>query len=156
MHSREINLHPHYYNKPKKYFIQHYKSGSGIEYFISLESLDKKVLFGFVRLRLTRSKPMFDGLQYMGLIRELHVYNPVKSKGVGKQLLKYAEWISWIHGKNGVVVMSSEGYRSYYSQLGYSYHETFEIKKWQNIYITIYLILSYVYILLYSYIKYFK
>jgi len=157
--SREIARHPDYYNKPTKYVIRKYKAGTGIEYFISLESFDKKVIFGFLRLRLTHSKPLFDSLQYMGLIRELHVYNhlvPVGSKrgrftsqhkGVGKKLLKYAEWISWIYGKNGVAVISGEGVRQYYNKLGYKQKESFEIKIWMNVYNTIYLVLSILYIL---------
>ena len=129
-----------------------------MEYFISLESLDKKVLFGFLRLRLTRTKPLFDSLQNMGLIRELHVYNhlvPVgykpgkltsQHKGIGKQLLKYAEWISWVYGKNGVAVISGEGVRPYYNRLGYKEKESFEIKIWLNIYNTIYISVCILYI----------
>jgi ELP3 family radical SAM enzyme/protein acetyltransferase len=159
MRSREIARHPEYYNKPTKYFIRSYKAGTGMEYFISLESLDKKVLFGFLRLRLTRSKPLFDSLQNMGLIRELHVYNhlvPVgykpgkltsQHKGIGKQLLKYAEWISWIYGKNGVAVISGEGVRAYYNRLGYKEKESFEIKIWINLYATIYLMICHLYIM---------
>ena len=157
MRSREIARHTEYYNKPCKYVIRKYKAGTGMEYFISLESIDKKVLFGFLRLRLTHSKPLFDSLQNMGLIRELHVYNhlvPVGSKrmnssqhkGTGKQLLKYAEWISWVYGKNGVAVISGEGVRPYYNRLGYKEKESFEIKIWLNIYNTIYIIVCILYI----------
>ena len=47
MRSREIG-HIDYMNKPKKYTYYKYKTPSGIEYFICLESKDKqKVLFGF-------------------------------------------------------------------------------------------------------------
>ena len=95
----------------------------------------------------------------MGLIRELHVYNhlvPVgykpgkltsQHKGIGKQLLKYAEWISWIYGKNGVAVISGEGVRAYYNRLGYKEKESFEIKIWINLYATIYLMICHLYIM---------
>ena len=42
-------------------------------------SADRKVLFGFVRLSIPtpESKPVFKSLEGMGLIREIHVNNPV-------------------------------------------------------------------------------
>ena len=70
------------------------------EYFISFESKDNKILYGFIRLRLNikNSRTIFNVLQDCALIRELHVYGQLiptynKNKdtqhiGFGKSLLK--------------------------------------------------------------------
>lgn len=163
MRSREIGRHIDYMNKPKKYTYYKYKTPSGIEYFICLESKDKqKVLFGFLRLRITNEKPYFKCLNNKGLIRELHVYNHVlpvgqkhnysnQHKGIGKQLLKYAEYIAWFHGKNGVAVISGEGVRNYYRKQGYKCEDSYEIKKFTNIYHHMYIFMSWLFCLVHFY-----
>lgn len=66
-----------------------YESSGGMEYFLSFESEDEKVLFGFLRLRISdmAGKAHVEGgdptiafpeLNGAALIRELHVYGQVK------------------------------------------------------------------------------
>ena len=145
--AREITRHPHYKFEDSKYKIRRYKGGDGIEYFISLESVDSKAIFGFCRLRIAPQDyiPVFSTLYNKGLIRELHVYNklvPVGKKGrkttqhrgVGKSLLKIAEWISWSYNLKGVAVITGEGVRQYYHKQGYKDEQTFAVKYFKTRY----------------------
>jgi histone acetyltransferase (RNA polymerase elongator complex component) len=61
--------------------IRQYNASGGVEYFISFESVDNHILYGFVRLRLTRQQAtnVFPELAGCGMIRELHVYGQLKS-----------------------------------------------------------------------------
>jgi elongator complex protein 3 len=61
--------------------IRQYNASGGTEYFISFESVDNRILYGFVRLRLTRwqATQVFPELAGCGMIRELHVYGQLKS-----------------------------------------------------------------------------
>jgi len=61
--------------------IRQYNASVGTEYFISFESEDNHILYGFVRLRLTRfpATSVFPELAGCGMIRELHVYGQLKS-----------------------------------------------------------------------------
>ena len=128
--SREISRNPDYDFKDSKYFIDKYEAGNGINYFIECASPDRKANFGFIRLRITNSS-FFDELKDKGLIRELHVYNYVKSfsnnstslstqhLGIGKTLIKKAEEISKKHSKKGMAVISGVGVEDYYLKQGY-------------------------------------
>ena len=164
--SREIGRHPQYMNKKKKYYFCKYYHLDDVEYFISLESYDKKVIFGFIRLRLPNKQhnPYFNCLKNKGLIRELHVYNHIipvgkkgnhtQHKGIGKKLLFYAEMISWFYGKNGTVVITGEGVREYYHKRGYHSYDTFVIKEWRSLYSIILLIILFSLILYINYFTY--
>ena len=156
---REIGRNPHYRFKLSRYFITRYIGSNAIEYFISLESFDRKALFGFIRLRIPPKdhKPYFNTLNKKGLIRELHVYNwivPVKRKatksasqhkGVGKHLLTIAEWVAWFHNLQGVAVITGEGVRTYYHKRKYYDSESFAVKSFlltrNNFYILILILL---------------
>lgn len=97
--------------KNLKFIIKKYKASGGVEYFLSYESRDKKVLYGFCRLRLVDviSTPPFAGEKSLksenstdkgflptvemtrnkglAIIRELHVYGelvPVPSASSGQ------------------------------------------------------------------------
>ena len=74
--AREIGRHTSYYIKPAKYCSTYYYGNNGHDYFISYESKDERVLFGFIRLRIIEknNKTIFNILKQRGLIRELHVY----------------------------------------------------------------------------------
>jgi len=148
---REIGRHHDYKNVIPVIKTHKYRSGSGLEYFISYASKDDKVIFGFVRLRIPDLKthiPVFKTLINKGLIRELHIYNNIvavgdknkinstQHKGMGIKLIKTAEYISWLHGLHGVAVITGEGVRSYYhKKLNYHDEDTFVIK---NFYINLY------------------
>jgi elongator complex protein 3 len=101
-----------------KFFIQKYKASGGLEYFLSLESPDRKILYAFLRLRIPSSiyshtnsnvfESLFEcsipELHNAAIIRELHTYGhlvPIKEKqkgatqhlGLGKKLMAEAEQI---------------------------------------------------------------
>ncbi|NDB79985.1 GNAT family N-acetyltransferase, partial [archaeon] len=85
--------------------IDKYRASKGIEYFISLNNQDNK-LIGFLRLRINDTQQnTLDILKYSGIIRELHIYGKVSKvgtktdiysqhKGFGKMLLDKAEEIT--------------------------------------------------------------
>jgi histone acetyltransferase (RNA polymerase elongator complex component) len=111
--------------------IRQYNGSEAIEYFISFESHDNKVLYGFIRLRLTTNQPIhiFPELEGCALIRELHVYgklqpvgtmtNHVQHTGLGKRLVQKAEEISKSNNYSKISVIAGEGTRGYYEKLGF-------------------------------------
>jgi hypothetical protein len=119
-----------------KLVVRSYTAQGGAEYFVSWESTDEQVLFGFCRLRITM-KPVFPELTGLGLVRELHVYgrtfatgtssatastgyiSAVQHTGVGGRLLLEAEKIAWQHGLRGTAVIAGVGTRGYYSRFHY-------------------------------------
>ena len=139
--SREIERHPEYYNLSAKIFIDLYNNKQGIkDYFISYESLDKKALFGFLRLRLIKNKKnsrynVYHSLINKGLIRELHIYGfntkvgeeakASQHKGIGTKLLKTAEYITYFNNLKGISVISGEGVKEYYKKKGYYEFDTY-------------------------------
>ena len=141
--SREANRHPDYIYDKTCYIDVQYAGDYNQHFFIQMISADRKVLFGFVRLSIPtpESKPVFKSLEGMGLIREIHVNNPVvkvgsknnnqfksQHRGIGKKLMKKAEEIAYQHNCKGVSVISGEGVRLYYRKLGYQEKETYETK----------------------------
>lgn len=134
--------------------VRPYEAQSGKEYFISWESADEQVLFGFCRLRLCRDTSVFPELTDLGLVRELHVYGrtfatgttsanastgyiaAVQHTGIGGRLLLEAERIAWLQGYSGAAVIAGIGTRAYYARTGYKLHEGkggFMIKRWFDI-----------------------
>jgi elongator complex protein 3 len=113
--------------------IEKYSSVGGIEYFISINSLDKKILYGFCRLRLDKKSPVAPAI-----IRELHVYGqlvPVgkvdkktQHQGLGKELMKKAESIAKDNNHKKIAVISGVGVRGYYRKLNYHLKNTYMIK----------------------------
>jgi len=103
--------------------IQEYAASGGTEYFISADSQDKKILYGFCRLRLDSHSPISPAM-----VRELHVYGElvpvggskkVQHSGLGKQLLAKAEEIAKQNKCSNITVISGVGVRGYYKKLGY-------------------------------------
>lgn len=123
--------------------IRCYNASDGVEYFISGESIDNKVLYGFVRLRLDDARDkVFDELNGCALIRELHVYGKlqntdtkgrhVQHQGLGRKLMKKAEEIAKSNGYKKIAVIAGEGVKPYYEKLGYRQnlgHGNFMIKQ---------------------------
>jgi histone acetyltransferase (RNA polymerase elongator complex component) len=121
--------------------IRPYDSSLGKEYFISYESPDRNILYGFLRLRLSESPGskvskvsiVFSELQNAALIREVHVYgttigvmtkdvtdvNTAQHMGFGKKLIKAAEKIAYDNGFSKIAVIAGVGVRNYYRKLGY-------------------------------------
>lgn len=110
-----------------------YPSSGGREYFISAESRDGKVLYGFCRLRIDKKSPIAPAI-----IRELHVYGvlvsiggdkKVQHSGLGKRLMKEAEKIAVREKAENIAVISGIGVRGYYKKLGYQEKGSYMVKK---------------------------
>ncbi len=109
-----------------------YKASGGEEYFINFSSRDNKILYGFCRLRIDKNNKKFPAI-----VRELHVYGqlvPVGAKGkvqhigLGKRLMKEAEFITKNEGLKCLAVISGVGVREYYRKLGYRLKDTYMLK----------------------------
>jgi elongator complex protein 3 len=141
--------------------VREYEAQDGKEYFISWESKpidpgndssdyhslgyveNREVLFGFVRLRITKNQciDIFPELENCALVRELHVYGKTMSVskineggeevqhiGIGKTLMNKAEEIAKEYRYPKICVIAGIGTRNYYRKLGYENVETFMIK----------------------------
>ncbi len=120
--------------------IETYKASGGEEYFISYESKDEKILYGFCRLRISSrnmERIKHNILSNAALVRELHVYGelvPVGSEkkiqhaGLGKKLMQEAEKIARENGSEKIAVISGVGVRNYYRKLGYRLKNTYMVK----------------------------
>lgn len=109
-----------------------YDSSGGKEYFISADSADGQVLYGFCRLRLDETSPIAPAL-----VRELHVYGElapagrdgkVQHRGLGKELLARAEEIAAVNNCSKIAVISGVGVRDYYRHQGYRLRGTYMVK----------------------------
>lgn len=118
--------------KDLKLNILKYKSSGGEEYFISFDSLDRKTLYGFCRLRIDINSKISSAI-----VRELHVYGqlvPVGDKkkvqhsGLGKKLMAEAEKIAQKNKFKDLAVISGVGVRGYYRKLGYKLKDTYMVK----------------------------
>jgi len=118
--------------KSYKINILTYQASGGREYFISADSLDKEILFGFCRLRIDKNSPIATAI-----VRELHVYGElapigqkklVQHRGLGKKLLKQAEKKVFSLGFKKIAVISGVGVRSYYRKLGYRLQGGYMVK----------------------------
>lgn len=136
MRSREISRRDTYKLKDARYFTTKCTPN---DYLLTLESPDRRALFGFLRLRFNYPDAardvVFPELLCGAIIEELHVYSTAgmlvrvgdKKKGasqhcgVGKQLLRNAEWMAWMRGMEHISVISGEGVRQYYAKQGYDY-----------------------------------
>ncbi|MEA3463736.1 MAG: tRNA uridine(34) 5-carboxymethylaminomethyl modification radical SAM/GNAT enzyme Elp3 [Patescibacteria group bacterium] len=120
-----------------------YKASGGMEYFINYESKDKKILYGFCRLRLLQDTNYLierlapTRLQNAALIRELHVYGElvpvgknkkVQHAGLGRKLMAEAEKIAQENGFKKIAVISGVGVRDYYRKLGYRLKDSYMVK----------------------------
>lgn len=124
--------------------IHEYEAGEGKEFFI--EKVDARLrCLGFVRLRFPSSlfkrkvKPIFRSLQNAALIRELHVYGKstpigtrdnksVQHRGIGEELLEYAENMVKENGITKLAIIAGIGVRMYYRKRGYRLSQTYMIK----------------------------
>jgi len=129
--------------------IRKYNSSDGLEYFLSFETHDEKILFGFLRLRITPNSGymqktgeyIFRELKECALIRELHIYgnvkkvndnkfniiNTVQHQGFGKRLVNEAIKISKSLGFNKIAVISGIGVKNYYRKFGFEDDKYFMI-----------------------------
>lgn len=123
-------------------FIREYNALNGTEYFISFESPDQEILYGFLRLRINHIDKdlIYKELEGSSFIRELHVYGKivkhnVKSEksiqhmGFGKRLIQEAEKISMENGIYSVAIIAGVGVREYYGNIGYELVKDYMVKK---------------------------
>jgi ELP3 family radical SAM enzyme/protein acetyltransferase len=136
--------------------IRKYDASGGNEYFISMETPDQEIIFGFCRLRLTNnggfvsdldkknqteiSINAFPYLNDHAFIRELHVYGrtnrvdntnkvDIQHRGLGKKLVAKAEEIARNHGFEKMAIISGVGVREYYRKLGYQLEGAYMTKR---------------------------
>ena len=126
--------------KDLKFIIRNYKAFGGTEYFLSYESKDRAVLYGFCRLRLISDilEPQTSSpINKAAIIRELHVYGElvpvgggkkIQHIGLGKLLMKQAEKIAEDNGFKKIAVISGVGVRGYYRKLGYKLKDSYMVK----------------------------
>jgi len=138
---REIGHQKNLKHSAPKLFIKKYRASGGIEYFISFDSQDKKILYAFVRLRVPnfKTEPILPELKDAALIRELHTYGhlvPIDKNspgatqhlGLGKKLMAEAEKITQKLKIEKMAVISGIGVREYYKKLGYHPDGTYMVK----------------------------
>ena len=123
-----------------KEVVRVYNGLEGTEYFISMESIDEKTLYGFCRLRINENNnDVMKILHNCALIRELHVYGVMtphysqkntrtQHHGFGKLMLKKAEQIAYMNGVRKMAIISGVGVRQYYEKRGYHLDSNFMIK----------------------------
>lgn len=130
-----------------KFCVRPYEASGGTEYFLSYESQDESLLYGFLRLRITDTpgicgkQILFEELMDCALIRELHVYgktisvndgknaNSSQHIGLGSRLLQEAEKLAKEKGFQKIAVISGVGVRDYYRKRGYNDQKYFLIKQ---------------------------
>ena len=134
----------------KEYFISMESGESNQSYIKNNEWNDKYgkhenwILYGFIRLRLSQNaganNERFPELKNCAFIRELHVHgevvsnnenkscNSVQHRGIGKELVKFAERQANISGFKKIAVISGIGVRQYYARIGYQHVNTYMIK----------------------------
>lgn len=125
-------------------YIRKYRANDGIEYFISVEvpnhknDINDSVILGLIRLRIPdydlnhKKKPSYllnTFKKHTVLrVRELHVYGNLSShgiignsqhKGIGKFLLKIAEYVGYYYKLEKIAVIAGIGVQDYYKKNGY-------------------------------------
>jgi len=119
------------------------------EIFLSFETPDEMVIFGFCRLRISAAAGL-DGaipeLTGAALVRELHVYGQMRKvgdrggdakaqhMGFGGKLMRRAEQIAGEHGFAKMAVIAGIGTRKYYAKLGYHLEGTYMVKRVNMLY----------------------
>jgi ELP3 family radical SAM enzyme/protein acetyltransferase len=137
---REAGRHPTADPSQGVLMVRAYEAQGSTEHFISWETPDEKVLFGFARLRLPSAGDdahIFPELSGAALVRELHVYGRTfavgtgasnaavgntgvaQHFGIGRHLLAHAEYMSARFGYTKIAVISGVGVRNYYERAGY-------------------------------------
>jgi elongator complex protein 3 len=115
-----------------KEFVETYESSKGVEKFISLESSDRKILFGFLRLRLPANSFRKEIDSKTALVRELRIFGralalgehsqeEIQHSGFGERLLQRAEEIALQEfGAKKLLVISGLGTKEYYISNGFN------------------------------------
>lgn len=130
-----------------KYETYAFTASGAQEYFVCayVPRAHRPLLLGFIRLRISealRNSILPELVGNTAMIRELHVYGAVKSVGagngaiagaqhlgIGKALLAKAEALALKHDCDRMAVISGIGVRDYYRARGYELDGTYMIKK---------------------------
>jgi ELP3 family radical SAM enzyme/protein acetyltransferase len=112
-----------------------YPASDGTEWFISINSADKKHIIGFTRVRFPSNNTI------RAFVRELHVYGVTTAtfgnvaitgsqhRGFGQRLIKMAETIAMENGFTELAITSGVGVRNYYkNKLGYALKDHYMVK----------------------------
>lgn len=124
-------------------FVDEFRASHGTEFYISVENVERTLLFGHLRLRLRddSTESVVPALDNAALIRELHTYGKLvavsavngggaaQHEGVGAQLMAHAEQIARERGFKKVAVIAGVGVRAYYAKLGYRLEDTYMTKE---------------------------
>jgi ELP3 family radical SAM enzyme/protein acetyltransferase len=140
--------------------VREYEATGGKEFFISIETPDEEIIFGFCRLRLctkagyvtdidpvTKQEVEVNAFPYLNdhaFIRELHIYgkvnrvddnsgSDVQHRGFGKKLVAKAEEIAISHGFAKMAIISGVGVRQYYRKFGYTLEGAYMTKTFKSI-----------------------
>ncbi|CBZ51332.1 putative elongator complex protein 3 [Neospora caninum Liverpool] len=129
--------------------VREYPSNGGQELFLSFETEDEAIIFGFLRLRLrwedqprNKKDVPFACLDGAALLRELHVYGSLvahgedkikddcrpQHAGLGRRLMQAAEILAMSRGFFRMAVIAGVGTREYYRKNGYELRETYMVK----------------------------
>lgn len=139
MRSREARTNTKDIDKAEL-FIRVYNGIDSTEYFISYESPDQTILYGFLRLRINHKNNdlVYPILKDAAFVRELHVYGSIvkhcssdkkiQHRGFGKKLLEKAEEIVYQYGNSKIAIISGVGVREYYKKQGYTLIDNYMIK----------------------------
>ncbi len=126
-----------------KLYVEKYPASEGEEAFISYETLDRRALIGFIRLRRPSEKahrPEITKTESV-VVRELHVYGPLvplgervndawQHKGYGSKLLEEAERVAREdYDARKILVLSGLGAKEYYYKHGYRRDGVYVSKK---------------------------
>lgn len=132
---REVGFQEDLKTETKLKTIEYTASG-GEEYFLQVVN-DDDILFGLLRLRLTKNT-FIDALKDAAIVRELHVYGQAlklgekgetsQHLGMGKMLMLEAQRIAKEKGYKRIAVISGVGVREYYRKLGYELEGTYMVK----------------------------
>ncbi len=140
---REVRDRPHD-PQAAQVFVECYEASQGKEYFISIESPDRSILYSHLRLRipyhtLAGKKHFIKELTDSAIIREVHTYGeavPLEERkqgaaqhlGFGRIMMTKVEEILAAEKLRKIAVISGIGVRGYYRKLGYELEGTYMVK----------------------------
>lgn len=123
-----------------KLFCEKFEASGATESFISIESDDRKSLYGIVRLRFINQKDCFiKELKGAAIVRDFHVFGelvaiseidtlPMRHKSLGQRLIGQAEKLASQNGYKKIAFTCGIGLRTYFANLGYELHGDYMVK----------------------------
>ncbi|MBR9681235.1 MAG: tRNA uridine(34) 5-carboxymethylaminomethyl modification radical SAM/GNAT enzyme Elp3 [Candidatus Altiarchaeota archaeon] len=124
-------------NLRPKLMERRYEASGATEVFLSYEDPTANKMAAFLRLRLLKQAPHPVLREETAIVREIRVYGPEarfgekgiwQHRGIGKDLMRWAENITKKEGYKKLAVISGVGVRKYFRKLGYDLAEPYMIK----------------------------